>query len=261
MPDLIVNKLRYPVKGILFDKDGTLLDFISLWGHWSESVYRHYASLLPRGNEKIAPLPELWGTVHDASGRVSDYSRSGPLAMGSTGDLLAVLAWQGYRLGLPWGESMRLARESKRLADEEMEQVRPAYPLPELIPFLRQCHNQGLSMGIVTADETADAAKHLEWMGIRPFFRTIVGNDRVERGKPYPDMVEKACRELGLKPAEVAVIGDTNGDMQMGNAAGAAVTIGIVGAEALNDERSLSDAMAKVSAYAQLHLEAFVHEG
>ncbi|MBJ8193464.1 HAD hydrolase-like protein, partial [Bacillus cereus] len=86
-------------------------------------------------------------------------------------------AWQGYRLGLPWSESMRLARESKRLADEEMEQVRPAYPLPGVIDFLKQCHDQGMPMGIVTADETAEAEKHLERLGIRQFFKVIIGND------------------------------------------------------------------------------------
>jgi phosphoglycolate phosphatase len=260
MPDLIVNETRYPIKGILFDKDGTLLDFISLWGRWSESLYHHYASRF--SPEGIAPLAELWGTVHDAAGSVADYNRNGPLAMGSIGDLLAILAWQGYRLGLPWGESMRLARESKELADEEMGRIRPAYPLPGVIEFLRHIHDQGLSIGIVTADETSEAVKHLEWMGIRSYFKVIIGNDQVERGKPYPDMVEKACLELGLMLAEVAIIGDTNGDMQMGNSAGAAVTIGLVSAEAaFANEHLLKDAKVIVSSYSQLRLEGLLDEG
>lgn len=256
MPVLTINKQRYPIKGMLFDKDGTLLDFIGLWGRWSESVHRHYASKLAG---EITPLAELWGTVHDSSGSVSGYSPSGPLAMGSIGDLLAVLAWQGYRHGLSWGESMRLARESKQATDAELEQVRPAYPIGGMVPFVRQCFELGLPMAVVTADETADAAKHLEWMGIRPFFRLVIGNDQVERGKPYPDMVEKACKELGLSPADVAVIGDTNGDMQMGNSAGAAVTIGLSSLdEALARESILKDAREIVSSYSQLHLEESV---
>lgn len=259
MPDLIVNKMRYPIKGILFDKDGTLLDFIGLWGKWSESMFRHYESLLPE--RKIGSLSELWGTLHDETGRIVDYSRTGPLAMGSIGDLLAIFAWQGYRLGLPWGESMRLARESKRLADEEMERVRPAFPMPGIVPFLKQCSEQGLLIGIITADETPEAVKHMEWMGIRPYFKTIIGNDQVERGKPYPDMVEKACLGLGMAPSEVAVIGDTNGDMQMGNAAGAVVTVGIISEEAaFAGNGALKDAKETVSSYDQLRLEASRHE-
>lgn len=260
MQDLIVNETRYPIKGILFDKDGTLLDFISLWGSWSESLHRHFASRFVPGG--IAPIADLWGTVHDAAGNIADYDRNGPLAMGSVGDLLAILAWQGYRLGLPWGESMRLARESKKLADEELGRIRPAYPLPGMIEFLRQVHDQGLSIGIVTADETSEAVKHMEWMGIRSYFKVIIGNDQVERGKPYPDMVEKACWELGLMPSEIAVIGDTNGDMQMGNSAGAAVTIGLVSVEAdPANEHLLKDAKAIVSSYSQLRWEARLNKG
>ncbi|MCA0753508.1 HAD family hydrolase [Paenibacillus sp. N4] len=259
MPELIINKIRYPVKGILFDKDGTLLDFIRLWGRWSESMQSHYENLLP--GWKIGSLPELWGTIHDDTGRIIDYKRNGPLAMGSTGDLLAILALQGYRLGLPWGESMRLVRESKQLADKEMERVRPAFPLPGMIPFLKHCSDQGLSIGIVTADETPEAVKHMEWMGIRQYFKSIIGNDQVERGKPYPDMVEKACMELGLVPADVAVIGDTNSDMQMGNSAGVAVTIGILPSESgLAGECVLQDAKVTVSSYAQLKLEETLNE-
>ncbi|OCT15309.1 haloacid dehalogenase [Paenibacillus pectinilyticus] len=263
MPKLIINKKSHAVKGVLFDKDGTLLNFISLWGYWSESLYRNYSStvlsMVPDGI--IDPLSDLWGTVHDASGHVADYSRNGPLAMGSTGDLLAILAWQGYRLGLPWSESMRIARESKRLADEEMAQVRPVYPMPGVIDFLKQCHDQQVPMGIVTADDTAEAEKHLQWLGIRQFFKAIVGNDLVKRGKPYPDMLYKACLELGLAPNEVAVIGDTNSDMQMGISAGAAVTIGLMFHNASQTDISwLDDANVIISSYAELHLEESTDE-
>ncbi|WP_054025960.1 hypothetical protein [Bacillus sp. FJAT-28004] len=56
MPELIINKIRYPIQGILFDKDGTLLDFIYLWGKWSEWMHRHYESLLPLGAIRPASL-------------------------------------------------------------------------------------------------------------------------------------------------------------------------------------------------------------
>lgn len=262
MPDVIINNnKRHTVKAILFDKDGTLLEFVRLWGYWSESIHRHYASQLPVPGE-IAPLAELWGTIHDEAGHVCNYSIQGALAMGSMGDLLAILAWQGYRQGLSWGEAMRLARECKELATQELEQARPAYPMPGLISFLEQCQQHGMLMGIVNADETADAIKHTEWMDIRSYFPVIIGNDQVERGKPYPDMVEKACTQLGVLPAEVAVIGDTIGDMRMGSSAGVAVTIGI-GNEVPDSTYEcmlLEGANAVISSYVQLQVEATRNE-
>ncbi|MFD0590390.1 HAD family hydrolase [Paenibacillus sp. GCM10027627] len=249
MPELLVNEHRYPIKGILFDKDGTLLDFIGLWGPWSESVYRRFSCRMPA---PIPPLSQLWGTVDSDGGRVTDYSIEGPLAMGSNGDLEAIMAWQGYRLGMPWGEAMRLVKQCMDEARAEMESTRPAQPIPGMLPFLRLCAAHGLALGVVTADDTREADSHLSWLGIRSHFKTVVGHDSVKRGKPFPDMVELACRQLGLLPSEVAVIGDTNGDMQMGNSAGAAVTVGLAGEQACG----LPDAGAVVSAYSQLRLEA-----
>ncbi|NRF91684.1 HAD family hydrolase [Paenibacillus frigoriresistens] len=263
MPNLIINKRSCSVKGILFDKDGTLLEFISLWGHWSESLYRHYSNkVLAAGSTGVIDLISvLWGTVHDANGHISDYSRNGPLAMGSIGDLLAILAWQGYRLGFPWSESMRFARESKRLADEEMELVRPAYPLPGVMDFLKQCQDQGIPIGIVTADETAEAEKHMQWMGIRQLFKVIIGNDQVTQGKPFPEMVHKACLELGIAPNQVALIGDTNSDMQMGKSAGVAFAIGLRSKEGeQSNEPWLIDADVLVSTFSEIYLEASINE-
>lgn len=45
MPLLHVKDLSVPCQGILFDKDGTLLDLLATWGSWAEEV------LLGLGNE------------------------------------------------------------------------------------------------------------------------------------------------------------------------------------------------------------------
>lgn len=40
-------------------------------------------------------------------------------------------------------------------------------------------------------------------------------------------MVESACQQIAVDVARTAVIGDTNGDMQMARSAGAAAAIGL----------------------------------
>ncbi|MEK4849969.1 HAD family hydrolase [Paenibacillus sp. FSL H7-0756] len=221
----------YPVSAILFDKDGTLLQFVSLWGSWGECFLDQFA----RGLEQRGlSFPEhqrasLLGTVHDAAGKITDYDRNGPLAMGTMNDLYAILSWQGYTLGLSWAEAVELVDACRNAADAMLEQSRPVRPLPGLVPFLDACAAQGIPMAVVTADETAAAESHLRWLGIRQYFTAVIGTDQVERGKPFPDMALLACGRLGVSPAEAAVIGDTNGDMRMAKAAGAAAALGIAG--------------------------------
>ncbi|WP_052415736.1 HAD family hydrolase [Paenibacillus graminis] len=231
MPELITPQGKHSISAILFDKDGTLLQFISLWGSWSECFLEQFTcQLAGRGLEfPVQHRASLLGTVHDAGGRITGYDRNGPLAMGTMSDLYAILSWQGYLLGLSWAESMELVELCRQEADALLERSRPVLPLPGLLRFLDQCAASGVALAVVTADETAAAENHLRWLGIRGYFSAVIGTDQVERGKPFPDMALLACEQLGVQPAEAAVIGDTNGDMRMAKAAGAAVAVGIAG--------------------------------
>ncbi|MBB6674643.1 HAD family hydrolase [Cohnella nanjingensis] len=257
MPRLRVNGVYYPIRAILFDKDGTLLDFIYTWGRWGERLLARFsAGLRARG---LPPLPEdlsaLWGTVHAEDGAITDYDRNGPLSMGTIGDLMSILTWHGYRNGLSWAEAKLLAEACRQDADDSLAQSRAAKALPHAIEFLTQCRDSGIALAIVTADETAQAVQQLEWLGIRGHFSAVVGTDRVDRGKPFPDMVALACRELGVASGEAAVIGDTNGDMRMAKSAGAAVAIGIAGPDAAEASK-LSEADAVIASYLALAAEA-----
>jgi len=49
----------------------------------------------------------------------------------------------------------------------------------------------------------------------------IVGTEDVERGKPAPDPILKACMQLGVNPREAVYIGDSVYDVQAATAAGA----------------------------------------
>lgn len=229
MPILHAAGASYRIEAILFDKDGTLLDFIHTWGNWSERLLARFSALLPeRGLPPVGvDLDALWGALRSEDGSVVDYDRRGPLAMGTVDDMLTVLAWHGYRSGLSWADAKTLAADAKRWADEQLDATRSARLLPGVLEFLEECRLAGISLAVVTADETEAAVKHLEWLCIRDRFAAIIGTDQVERGKPYPDMALLACERLGLRGGRFAVIGDTEGDMRMAKEAGAIAAIRI----------------------------------
>jgi phosphoglycolate phosphatase len=220
----------FEVEAILFDKDGTLLDFIYTWGKWSERLLASCSAAFGWDDAKTEELEKLIGIRRGgADGLVEDYDRNGPLAMGTVDDLLTIAAIEGYRsAGCSWAAATVVAMNAKAEADALLEAERTARLLPHVLPFLESCREAGLKLAVVTADETAAAERHLEWLGIRSLFDACVGTDAVANGKPFPDMALLACSLLGVEPSRTAVIGDTNGDMLMAGAAGAAVSIGIV---------------------------------
>ncbi|MGG6310968.1 HAD family hydrolase [Paenibacillus macerans] len=242
-------------RGILFDKDGTLLDFLDLWGSWAETL----TGLVERkltGIGAMRPFDKtvLLGLRLDEANRVTGYDKTGPLAMGTEEEVTALLASTLYAAGIPWNEATGMVRELNAAALAELKQRRQARPLPGLREFLRACRQAGLPLGVVTSDTTTDTLEHLQWMGIRGEFGSVVGRDRVERGKPEPDMALLACRELGILPEEAVVIGDSNADMQMGKRAGACLTIGMAESESGKPEGAsyLRDADVIVTGYREL---------
>ncbi|WP_082691490.1 HAD family hydrolase [Paenibacillus rubinfantis] len=244
-------------RAILFDKDGTLLNFMGLWGSWAAALTdlmeRKLAELgSPGGLNKAA----LLGLHTDEENRVIGYDKTGPVAMGTEEEVIALLASTLYAAGLPWNEAVTAVRELNGAAMEELKQRRDAVPLPGLREFLQSCQEVGVKLAVVTSDSTAGALEHLEWMGIRDAFTSVVGRDRVARGKPGPDMALLACRELGISPSEAVVIGDSNADMQMGKRAEVVMTIGI--AEEFSgdplDAVYLRDADVIISSYQELRI-------
>ncbi|MGZ7440406.1 HAD family hydrolase [Paenibacillus sp. TH7-28] len=253
MGQLIVHDREFEIQAILFDKDGTLLDFVYTWGKWGELLLACFSAEIK--GRRLPALPanllEMWGMRYNEAGEFAGYDRNSPLSMGTVDDLLTLLAWEGYRLGLSWAEAWMLAGTCRLAADAGLKQSRTARLIPGVLPFLEQCERSGIKLGIVTSDETSAAEEHLEWLGIRRFFSICLGADRVNRGKPFPDMVESACQQIAVDVARTAVIGDTDGDMQMARSAGAAAAIGL-GAEGIAGKNGFPQADIVIASYDEL---------
>jgi len=80
--------------------------------------------------------------------------------------------------------------------------------------------------GIITNTPRNRAIQIIKNFKLGRYFDTIVTSDDVDRGKPSPDIVLKACKNLGVEPVDVVTVGDTVSDVEAGKAAGC-VVIGI----------------------------------
>lgn len=254
MPVLHIHEHSVPCSGILFDKDGTLLDLLATWGSWAGLVLEGLGSQLalvkgrPVHQEELA---RVLGTTHDTDGRITGYDPAGPLSMATAEESTGVLAWQLYSAGVPWNEAVTRVNAISKEAMTELRRQRIAVPVPGLLPFLEQCAAASLKLGVVTSDNQSTTREHLEWLGIAGYFGTVVTRDRVKYGKPAPEMAETACRELNLRPEAAVIIGDSNADMQLGRGAGLRLAVGISPG---GPGGHLLDADVVVSGYGELRL-------
>lgn len=216
------------IRGILFDKDGTLIDCDLSWA----PVLRHLAEdMRPPGG--AAAMLDAAG-LDPATGRFRAGSVWGA---GSTPDLVAL-----------WWPDAGAEERTRRTAhiDRVCVEMGPAtaVPLADLAGLFARIEARGLIVGIATNDSVASLRAFLSGQGGAARTAHLFGYDSVARSKPAPDMVHAFCHAARLAPGEVAVIGDNTHDLEMARAAGAGAAVGVLSGNGGRDDLApLADAV------------------
>jgi phosphoglycolate phosphatase len=207
------------VDAVLFDKDGTLIEFDPLWCGWARTVIERLAERARLTPDRLA---EAIGLDIGREAHLPD----GPLAAGTMRDLATVLAHQLYaHAGLPWGAARDVVREAMHEAEPALGERAEIRPLPGAVELVRRLGEVGVVAAVVTSDDTPRATHHLKAAGLEGHVSAVVGADRVsDGGKPGPEGVLLACHDLGVSPTRTAMIGDSEGDTRAAIAAGLAAS-------------------------------------
>ena len=208
------------IKGIIFDKDGTLFDFNATWGAWARGMLEAET----KGD------PALFAELADAFGYDVANARFSPgsLVIAATAGEVA----DRIMTVLPDLERGALL-DRMNATTAEVEQVE-ATPLVEYFAGLRR---SGFRLGIATNDAEAPARRHLERAGVTDYFDFIAGYDSGHGAKPDAGQLYAFCDATGLTPTDCAMVGDSTHDLHAGQAAGMR-TIGVLTGPAPKEELS-----------------------
>jgi phosphoglycolate phosphatase len=101
---------------------------------------------------------------------------------------------------------------------------------------LAALYGSSVRLAIGTSKGRATTLDILAHCGIARYIDAVIGGDCVERGKPHPEMIERARALCAAAPQRTLMVGDTSFDIRMGQAAGVAtcaVTYGMHEADSL----------------------------
>lgn len=209
------------LKGVLFDKDGTLIDYARTWVPINVRAAEHAAA----GDAELqARLLALGG--HDPD--THTVAGGSLLAAGHTGEIAE--AWVGA--GAPHAHE-RLVKALDAIFTEGAE---GSVAVTDLAALFERLMARGLDVGVATSDSAAGAKATLKSVGLAGHTFFVAGYDSGHGGKPQPGMVLAFCKANGLDPSEVAVVGDNLHDIRMGRAAGCALCIGVLTGTASQEE-------------------------
>ncbi len=179
-----------PLKAVLFDLDGTLLDTAPDLGFALNQL------LIEQGKPEL-PLDTIRSVVSNGANAMVS------LAFNTTRDdpehnPLFLRLLDLYRLNI--------ARHTRTF--------------PGIDALLSSIKQHGLKWGIVTNKPRSYTHQLLEHIRFDPHFDTVVCPDDVSRGKPDPEPMYLACTQMGCLPIETIYVGDHKRDIDAGRNAG-----------------------------------------
>ena len=195
---------------VIFDFDGTIADS-------TRAISRLFNESMTATGFESAPETEIWQRIGLSLAKITE-------------DLT----------GLPPEHERHLALVQdyrERCFAGGLAHVRYFAGMQELLTELRAA---GATLAIATGKAIRGLLENLDANHGREDFACMATSDRVERGKPAPDLVDLVLEETGFGPSDAVLVGDTTHDVLMGHAAGVetvAVSYGAHDRAALEDSR------------------------
>ena len=217
-----VHKQWPYIRGVLLDKDGTILDYARTW----VPINRQVAMAAARGDAALADTL-LRAGGHDP--RTDIVAPSAPLAAAGADGIVACftkvlgdrtppdLLVTVKRLFAEGGAHHAVLLDGAREAIEALKSI-------------------GLKVGLATNDSAGGMRASLDRVGLLDAFDFLAAADSGFGGKPGPGMALAFADAVGLPVSALAAVGDTAHDLEMARDAGYGLRVAVLSGTGLADD-------------------------
>jgi phosphoglycolate phosphatase len=219
---LIAGNKAVECKLVIFDKDGTLVDY--------RQVDLELAKARRKSIERIMgkEIADFWERAVGIDLKQHKLDYCGPLGTAPAKEELLVAATAFYLKGCAWDEARELAQKAYDEADHLMKSPYGSVMLDGVTAALRKLKSHGLKLAIASTYAHKRTVESLKTLRIASLFDAIVGPEDVANGKPSPDMIFELLRRTGCNTHDAVIVGDSVSDMKMGKNAKLKSCIGVL---------------------------------
>lgn len=218
-----MNNHKIHADAIIFDKDGTLIDFDAFWVAVSKAALHDAMAQLGQEEALADEILEAIG-VHNG---ITDIDSV--LCMGTYGQIAEV----AHRVLQAHGCEISMEQLTKCIVaaynnDTSVGKIKATCPnLREVLTTLKAHHKK---LAVITTDNPEVTAFCLKKLGVADLFDKVYTDDGVLPTKPCPDCALDFCSLNHLDKENVVMVGDTMTDVNFAHNVGMNV-IGIAKSE------------------------------
>ena len=204
------NKIK--IRGILFDKDGTLFRYSETWDTWCGIVLEK----LSNGDASLLKNLAVAVDFDIQSQMIKPQSMVIACTTREVAECLAPLLTN-------WSLDAIEKFLNEQVNDLPLAEVTP------LKPYFSDLRSRGLKVGVMTNDSEDNAMAQLISANLNPLedLDFVAGYDSGYGAKPTPDPLLAFAKAVELAPNDVAMVGDSLHDLTAGLRAGMK-TIGVL---------------------------------
>jgi len=170
---------QHPIRGVLFDMDGLVLD--------SERLYTHF-----------------WmEAAHFYGFPVTKQQALGLRSLGKVPSQAHLTACFGPGIDYTTLREKRIERMNAYIAEHGID------PKPGIYELMDHLENTGIPAAITSSSPMEYIVKHLTGANLCHRFTKLCSGHEVPQGKPAPDIYLHGAAQLGLKPEECLALEDS----------------------------------------------------
>ena len=220
--------VKMNIKGIIFDKDGTLMDFAAFWVPVAENAVQYTIDALKLDVSLFDDMLNAIGAYSGIHGMLC-YGTYEQIA-----DALYTVLHEKNNFAI---NRQRLSGILSEAFHSSIEHGAIIPTCDNIVKVFSDLKESGKMLALVTTDDAYITEKCLKTLGIYEYFDRIYTDDGIHPSKPDAYYIYRFCAEENLLPDEIAVVGDTMTDILFAKN-GNCVSIGV--AKNSEDREALS---------------------
>lgn len=205
--------MKIQADAIIFDKDGTLIDFDAFWISVSNTALTEFLMRLGCEDISVLEIMEVLGVkngVVDINGILSQgtFAEMGEAAF-------HVFKRHGHNVSVEEITNELLSAFHKNM---HVGDVRPT--CDELLDVLTALRERGKHLFVVTTDNDKVTLNCLERLNVTEMFEKIYADDGKTPTKPDPFCAYDIAKRLNINKERIVMVGDTMTDVRFARNAG-----------------------------------------